>query len=99
MTKRPPQKHPAGDHKPLPKPNVEFAASGGVEEWTPEKVRSLFCNPVYVGFGPYPALIDDETWVRAAARAIREQGPEQFLVNMLYVLRQSLGSGTSKADE
>ncbi len=100
MTKRPPQKRPSGAPKPLPKPNVEFAASGDVEEWTPEKARSLFCNPVYAGFGPYPALIDDETWVRAAAHAIREHGPEQFLVNMLHVLRQTAWSGMpDSADE
>jgi hypothetical protein len=32
-------------------------------------------------------------------QAIREHGPEQWLVNMLYVLRSSLGSGTPNADE
>jgi hypothetical protein len=42
--------------------------------------------------GPYPAIVDDETWVRAAARMIEKEGSEQFLANMVYVLRQSLGT-------
>jgi hypothetical protein len=75
--------------KPLPKVNAEFAALEDTAEMTPERVRGMICNPVYAGFGPFPSLIDEETWVRAASQAILEQGPEQFLVNMLYVLRQS----------
>jgi hypothetical protein len=35
--------------------------------------------------------MSDEEWVAAAATAIRNEGPEQFLVNMLYILRKSLG--------
>jgi hypothetical protein len=35
-------------------------------------------------------LVPDEEWIRCAAKAIRAEGPEQFLVNMLDVLRQSL---------
>jgi hypothetical protein len=70
--------------KPLPKVNAEFVAHEDTGEMTP-----MICNPVYAGFGPFPSLMDEETWVRAASQAIRDQGPEQFLVNMLYVLRQS----------
>jgi hypothetical protein len=45
-------------------------------------------NPIYAGIGPYPALIDDKTWVRAARKMIDRDGAEQFLVNLLYLLRQ-----------
>jgi hypothetical protein len=90
---------PSTTPAPLPKPNVEFAVGGDTGEMTPEKVRSLFCNPLYAGFGPFPALIDDEIWVRAAAHAIREHGPEQFLVNMLYVLRKSYETLKTDPDE
>ena len=31
-----------------------------------------------------------EEEVRAAAKAIRKDGPEEFLVNLLHVLRESL---------
>lgn len=85
------------DQKPLPKPNVDLTADG---EMTAGKVRAMFCNPLYTGItANFPKLVDDETWIRAAAQAIREHGPEQWLVNLLYVLRESLGTGTPKADE
>lgn len=30
----------------------------------------MACNPVYAGFGPFPALVPDEQGVAAAAKAI-----------------------------
>jgi len=78
-------------NRPLPKVNVEYATAG-LTHMTPETMRSLVCNPVYAGIGPFPALVDDETWVRAAAQMIEKEGSEQFLVNMLYVLRQAIGT-------
>lgn len=93
--KKPKKRSANKGDQPLPKVNVEFATSGDAGEMTPEKMRSLMCNPIYAGVGPYPALVDDETWVRAAAQMIEKEGSEQFLVNMLYVLRQSLGTGVS----
>ena len=85
------KKHPPGvkEVNPLlPEVNVQFAASG--DAMTPAKVRALFCNPIYTGIGPFPTLIDDETWVCAAARLIHKEGAEQFLVNLLFVLGKSL---------
>jgi len=63
-----------------------------------EKVRSLFCNPIYPGIGDFPALVDDEPWVRAAARMIKDEGAEQFLVNMHYVLGQSLTASAANLE-
>ena len=77
----------------LPRPNVRFRASGERGDFTPEEVRGMVCNPVYAGMGPYPSLIPDEQWVAAATVAIANEGSEQFLVNMLYMLRQTLGDG------
>lgn len=77
------------DRTPLPKPNIDLAHKTPGEMNT-GNVRVFFCNPVYAGLGPYPAIIDDETWVRAAAKAMREDGAEQWLVNMLAALRASL---------
>ncbi len=76
-----------GGRKPLPSVNVDFARSG--DEIDVAKMRSLMCNPIYAGIGPFPKLIDDELWVRAASQMIKKEGVEQFLVNMLYVLRES----------
>lgn len=77
---------------PLPAPTVDMGAGEG-GEWTAEKVRAFFCNPVYAGVGGHPQMVDDETWIRTAAQSLREDGPEQWLVNMLYTLRMSLNAG------
>lgn len=79
-----------GSRKPLPKPNVVVAKPGtSPEQLTPEAIKGILVNPIYAGVGPYPALVDDATWVRCSAKLIAEEGPEQFLVNLLYVLRES----------
>ena len=74
----------------IPKPNVTFVTNGE-EPDTDDKLRGILCNPVYVGVGPYPQIVPEKLWVQSAAKAIREDGPEQFLVNMLYVLKSTLG--------
>lgn len=74
--------------KNLPKPTVEMPGPGGPKNEA--QVRAILANPVYAGIGPYPMMVDDETWVRGAAKAISESGSEQWLVNMLFVLRQTL---------
>ncbi|MCI0648004.1 MAG: hypothetical protein L0332_30855 [Chloroflexi bacterium] len=73
----------------LPSPNAAFRASGQTGEITPAEIRGMVCNPVYAGVGPFPALVSDEQWVAAAAMAIEKEGAEQFLVNLLHVLRQT----------
>lgn len=76
----------------LPAVNVEFATSQSASGPTPEQIRGKICNPIYSGVGPFPPLMDEATWVKAAAWMIEEDGAEQFLVNMLYVLRKSFDS-------
>jgi hypothetical protein len=81
---------PDGDNgENLPAPTVEVPMSGAEGEWTEEQVRGILCNPIYAGIGPFPALISDKRWIRAAAKMIAEDGEVQFLVNLLYVLRES----------
>jgi hypothetical protein len=72
--------------KPLPKPNVVMPMNGQVK-LTPEMVKAIACNPIYAGIGPYRRLHSDEEWVKCAAKIIMEDGAEQFLVNLLAVLR------------
>ena len=76
---------------PLPKPTVTFAPEG-TNKFTAESVKGIICNPIYAGIPPYPALISDQEWIAAARRAIEEDGAEQFLVNMLTVLRASMAA-------
>ena len=68
--------------KILPKPTVKAPMAGKPDAWTPEEVRAMFCNPLYIGH-PF----SEEEWIRQAARTIKEEGREQFLVNMLAVMR------------
>ena|SRR5713226_1851872 len=79
-----------GENKPLPKPNVVVAKSGTPSrEMTPEAVRGLLINPIYTGVGPFPRMVEDREWVKGCERVIEEGGADQFLVNLLYVLRES----------
>ena len=78
-----------GGNKPLPAPNVVVARPGTpLAELSPEAVRGVLVNPIYTGIGPFPQLVEDAAWVRACAKLIEEEGADQFLVNLLYVLRE-----------
>ena len=78
-----------GDDKPLPTPNVVVARAGTPPEQLSSKaVKGILVNPIYTGLGPFPRLVEDAAWVRACAKLIEEEGPQQFLVNLLYVLRE-----------
>lgn len=69
------------------KPNITIPRSGQ-ENLTIKDVRGILCNPIYAGIGPYPAMISDKEWIAAAQRLIEDEGTEQFLVNLLYCLRE-----------
>ena len=72
------------------KPNVEFCSSED-DKLTVKKIRGLICNPIYTGMGPFkPQMVSDMDWIICAKRMVEEEGLEQFLMNMLFVLRESL---------
>jgi hypothetical protein len=76
-------------HSQLPKPNVIAPMSDLLmQEHTPESIKGILINPIYTGVGPFPPLVKDEVWVSACAKLIEEEGSEQFLVNLLFVLRE-----------
>jgi hypothetical protein len=78
-----------GGHEPLPVPNVVVARSGTPpQQLSLEAVKGILVNPIYTGVGPFPRLVEDAAWVRACAKLIEEEGAQQFLVNLLYVLRE-----------
>ncbi len=72
----------------IPLPNVTVRTADDTGEWTPEQVRGVLCNPIYAGMGPLPATVSDDVWVKSAALMISQEGAEQFLVNILFVLRE-----------
>ena len=73
----------------LPSSNVKFRLANETGDFTPAEVRGMICNPIYAGLGPFPQMVSDEEWVAAAAMFIKKEGTEQFLVNLLHVLRES----------
>jgi hypothetical protein len=76
------------DNASIPSPNVTVKQSGDKPEWTEEQIRGIICNPIYAGIGSFPSYISDEEWIKCAAIQISKEGAEQFLVNLLYVLRE-----------
>lgn len=73
---------------PLPRRTVKYVVNP--EEMNEDAARGMLSNPVYVGVPPYNRVVSDEAWIRAAVKLIEEDGPEQFLVNLLYMLRVSM---------
>ena len=58
------------------------------DQLSPETVKGILVNPLYTGVGLFPRQVEDAAWVRACAKLIEEEGQQQFLVNLLYVLRE-----------
>ena len=63
-------------------------AGARLGELPPEAVKGILVNPIYTDIGPFPRLVEDAAWVRACAKLIEAEGVDQFLVNLLYVLRE-----------
>jgi hypothetical protein len=72
----------------LPGPTVEHVRA--LDGMTDAATRGMLSNPIYTGIPPFSQVVSDAAWVHAAAALIREDGPEQFLVNLLHVLRSSM---------
>ena len=90
---------PVGDYpqrqttEDVPLPNVAYPGERGWDDdWNKEMVGGILCNPVYAGIPPFPAMIDDQTWICAGVKLVEEVGLRQYLVNVLYELKKSLGS-------
>ena len=75
-------------HLPPPSRTVKYITDPN--EVSEAAIRGIICNPVHVGVPPYRRIISDAAWIQAATQLIEEEGAEQFLVNMLYMLRTSM---------
>jgi hypothetical protein len=62
---------------------------GAVGNWQASDVVKLISNPIYAGVGPYPPMMSDADWVRAASKVIKEVGRERFLLTLLENLREA----------
>ncbi len=61
------------------------------DQWTAQQVREILCNPIYVGMGPFPALIDEATWIACQERLFRDEGVQPTLQHIRQVLTDTLG--------
>ena len=76
----------------LPKPDVEFVVHGTKPgQFTAAGIKGIVMNPVYAGIGEYPPLMSDKQWIAACKKILEEDSPEQFLVNLLFILRATFG--------
>jgi hypothetical protein len=79
--------------KALPRPNVEWVPTGTPNTaMTAAAIKGILVNPLYAGAGPFPPIVGDAQWVAACTKLLQQEPPEQFLVNLLFVLRQSLAT-------
>lgn len=58
------------------------------KRWTPDDVREMLTNPVYAGLGPYPAIVEEETWLQINGRLIEEDGAGEVIGGILARFRQ-----------
>jgi hypothetical protein len=66
-------------------------------DWIEQDIREILSNPIYTGIGPFPQIVDDETWVRAGAKVIAEIGAEAYQTQLLKSVRASFdGSEVSR---
>lgn len=77
----------------LPEPDVEFVTSDQQSDhWTEAGVKGIVMNPAYAGVGGFPPYITDKQWVAACKQVMEQDTPEQFLVNLLFLLRKTFGN-------
>lgn len=83
---------PDEDLPDLPARNVEFVTSGtDPTDFTEAGIKGIAMNPAYAGFGEIPPMVSEKQWVAACKKIMEQDTPEQFLVNLLFLLRSMFG--------
>ena len=49
------------------------------DQWTEEDVRTVVTNPIYVGMGRFPAIMEVELFARVGVRFVKEHGLTGYL--------------------
>jgi hypothetical protein len=65
------------------------------DKWTPEMLRAMKHNPVFVGIPPFPALIAQDAWCENITNDDQEDSVVQRFANVLHCLRRSYGCSAS----
>ncbi|MGO8998084.1 MAG: hypothetical protein ACLQVI_32595 [Polyangiaceae bacterium] len=59
-------------------------------KWTEADVLNILTNPVCAGFGPFPQMVPDATFIEAGTRLIKERGAAWYIETLLAHLRKEL---------
>ena len=60
------------------------------ETWSYAEARGVCINPILTGIGLHPRSISDEDWVVSCERDVEQNGLDQFLTDLLHVLRLTI---------
>lgn len=75
----------------VPLPDVSYPGDRDWnEQWNEGMVGGIICNPVYAGIPPFPAVVDDKTWIAAGVKMVEADGLRQYLINVLYQLKRAM---------
>ncbi len=62
------------------------------DRWNVNDIRNIMHNPVYIGLGPFPPMIDEKMWITVQERAIGQDGVGPVLVQIRRALEETFGS-------
>lgn len=62
-------------------------ASAATRPWTPDDVEKVLLDPRYAGALGYPAIIDQEAWIKANVRLMQEKGVASYCASLVALLR------------
>ncbi|MHB8954448.1 MAG: hypothetical protein ACYC4U_15870, partial [Pirellulaceae bacterium] len=60
------------------------------ETWSHAEARGVCINPILTGIGLHPRSISDEDWVLCCEQDAEQNGLEQFLTDLLHILRLTI---------
>ncbi len=66
---------------------------------TEKEVEKIISNPVYVGIGLYPRIVNDDMFIQAGVIAIKEYGLQRYFSYLFENLKQLFGEEYPKKDE
>jgi len=58
--------------------------------WEEENVKRILTNPVYIGLGHYPPIMEEKEFIKIGIKYIAEHGAEDYLKRLLNNLKWHL---------
>jgi hypothetical protein len=77
----------------LPEPSKDLVVGTAMPEGsrTADAMALAMLDPIWAGVPPYNAVLSDKVWVHLNILLMEQLGPEQWLVNLLHLLRHTYG--------